>query len=163
VWYRYSERVVSSGGLFAFVEAAAGRPMALLQAGVWIVSYALYLPYTVVYIVYDLLPVAAPGLRPYRPLLEIPPPVGIAALGSVRLRIAMRVVAVIAAAQLGILALFAIAGIAHVGVPAGAFRAHAPLGPLVKDTANVSLLYVCASLPLFLGGEVKGGSRTIRS
>jgi amino acid transporter len=163
VWYRYSGRVVSSGGLFSFVETAAGRCMALLQGGVWIVSYALYLPYTIVYIVYDLLPVAIPGVKPYRPVLEIALPLAIAALGLVGVRAAVRVVAVIAAAQLGVLALFAIAGIAHVGVPSGAFQADAALGPLAKNAANVSLLYVCASLPLFLGGEVQGGGRTMRS
>jgi amino acid transporter len=163
VWYRYSERIVSAGGLFSFVEAAAGRPIALLQGGVWVVSYALYLPYTIVYIVYDLVPVAVPGVRPYRPVLEITLPLAIAALGMVGVGTAMRVVAIIAGAQLGVLVLSTIAGIGHVGVPAEAFQTHAPLGQLVKNSANVSLLYVCASLPLFLGSEVRGASRTIRS
>ena len=56
IWLRYSRHVASSGGLFSFVEAAAGRRVALAQAAVWIVSYVLYLVYTTVQIVYDLLP-----------------------------------------------------------------------------------------------------------
>src|SRR6476646_7749013 len=33
VWLSYSRRVVGPGGLSAFVESAAGRPVALVQAG----------------------------------------------------------------------------------------------------------------------------------
>jgi amino acid transporter len=163
VWYRYSEHVVSAGGLFSFVEASAGRPIALCQAGVWTISYALYLPYTIVYIVYDLLPVVIPGVAPYKPVLVIALPLGIAGLGLMGVRAAMRVVAVIAIGQLALLALLVIVGIAHVGAPVGTFRAHGHVEHLFKDTADVSLLYVCASLPLYMGGELRGGSRTMRS
>src|SRR5947207_4684620 len=51
VWLGFSERIASAGGLAAFVEAAAGRTAARVQAAVWIVAYFLYLPYTVTYIV----------------------------------------------------------------------------------------------------------------
>src|SRR5207245_11265941 len=60
IWYRYSERIASSGGLYAFVEAATGPTVARVQAGFWIISYFLYLVYTVPYIFYDLLPVIFP-------------------------------------------------------------------------------------------------------
>src|SRR5690242_2249653 len=77
VWYRYSEEIVSAGGLFAFVEAAVGRPLALVQAGIWTVSYFLYLPYTVTEVVYDQLPVVFPGITPARPALELVLPLAI--------------------------------------------------------------------------------------
>jgi hypothetical protein len=51
---RFGRHVSGSGGLFGFVEAAAGRRVALAQAAIWIVSYALYLVYTTVQIVYDI-------------------------------------------------------------------------------------------------------------
>ena len=61
IWLRYAREVHSSGGLYSFVEAAAGRQVALAQAVVWIVSYVLYLIYTTVQIVYDVLPAVLPG------------------------------------------------------------------------------------------------------
>jgi hypothetical protein len=62
--------------LYSFVEAAAGRRVALVQAGLWIVSYLLY---TTDQIVYDTLPAVLPGERSYQPLLEIAIPVTLAA------------------------------------------------------------------------------------
>jgi hypothetical protein len=35
IWLRYSRQVNGSGGLYAFVEAAAGRRVALAQAAIW--------------------------------------------------------------------------------------------------------------------------------
>src|SRR5262249_57169282 len=79
IWLRYSRQVSGSGGLYDFVESAAGRRIALVQAGLWILSYLLYLLYTTAQIVYDTLPVVLPGVRPYQPLLEIAIPVALAA------------------------------------------------------------------------------------
>jgi hypothetical protein len=45
IWLRYARRVNGAGRLYSFVEAAAGRRVAG-QAGLWIVSYLLYLLYT---------------------------------------------------------------------------------------------------------------------
>ncbi len=162
VWWRYSERVASAGGLFSFVEAGAGRPLALVQGGVWIVSYALYLPYTVDYIVYDVLPVALPGVKPYQPLLEILLPAVIAGLGFVAMRQAMGVVAALAVGQMVVLLLFTTAGLAHLGTTSHAFGAHGSVISLAKGTGNVALLFICSSLALFLGSETVGGGRTIR-
>jgi len=38
IWLRYSRHIATSGGLYSFVLSAAGRPTALLQAGLWIAS-----------------------------------------------------------------------------------------------------------------------------
>jgi hypothetical protein len=70
IWLRYSERIASNGGLYAFVEAAAGAPVARVQAIFWIISYFLYLVYTVPFIVYDLLPVVVPQVSRYQLLLD---------------------------------------------------------------------------------------------
>ncbi|MGZ4468938.1 MAG: hypothetical protein ACXVXB_10700, partial [Nocardioidaceae bacterium] len=75
VWLRYSRHVAGPGGLYGFVESAAGRRVALVQAGLWIASYLLYLLYTTASIVYDLLPAVLPGVRAYQPLLEVTIPV----------------------------------------------------------------------------------------
>ena len=64
VWLRFSRDVVSPAGLAGFVEAAAGRPLALVQAAIWAFSYFLYLPYTVTDIVYEMLVVVFPGIEP---------------------------------------------------------------------------------------------------
>ena len=53
VGVRFRRDVVSPAGLAGFVEAAAGRRLALVQAAVWAFSYFLYLPYTVTDIVYE--------------------------------------------------------------------------------------------------------------
>jgi amino acid transporter len=159
VWLRFSRDVVSPAGLAGFVEAAAGRRLALLQAAVWAFSYFLYLPYTVTDIVYEMLAVVFPGIEPWRPLLELAIPVavvGLVLLGTVP---ALRVLAASAVLQLGILVALGAAIIHHVGAPAGSFTHAHGLRP---GAANVALLFVCGSLPLFLGAEGAGGSRTIR-
>ena len=66
VWYRYSEHIASDGGLYEFVRQAAGPRWAKAQALFWIISYFLYLPATITQVVYEIVPVAFPGLEPYR-------------------------------------------------------------------------------------------------
>jgi hypothetical protein len=38
IWLRYARDVSGAGGLYGFVEAAAGRPLARAQAAFWIVG-----------------------------------------------------------------------------------------------------------------------------
>ena len=162
IWFRFSRTVSSSGGLFSFVEAAAGRRWALVQGAVWVVSYFLYLPYTIAYIVYDLLPVVFPGIGGLRPVLEIVLPLGVVALAFLRIRTGLVIVAGLALLQLGVLVALFASGVHLLGVAAGAFAVHGRSGPVLSAGADLSLLYVCTSLPLYLGGEVTGGARTVR-
>jgi hypothetical protein len=162
VWCSYSSRIASDGGLFAFVESAAGRPLAWLWGAVWIFSYALYLPYTVTAVVYDLLPVAFPGIRPYRGWLEVAIPVGLAAALLLAERAVLWAMAISGVLQLAAMAALAVALTAHGGAPASAFAAHGAARPLARASVGVALIYVCGSLPLFLAGEVVGGARTVR-
>jgi amino acid transporter len=161
IWLRYARYVHHSGGLFAFVEAAAGRRIALVQAGVWIFSYLLYVIYTTVQIVYDLLPEVVPISRPTQTVLALVIPVALAGVMIAGRLAALIVIGVIATSQLVLAGILDIVALSHVSTPASAFGAGAPGGELVKASGRTSLLYICGSLPLFLGGEVARPLRTI--
>jgi hypothetical protein len=70
--------------------------------------------------------------------------------------------ALIAVGQLALAGVLDGVTLAHLSTPASSFGAGAPAGSLAKGGAQTSLLYVCGSLPLFLGGEVARPTRTIR-
>lgn len=161
VWLRYSEHVAGPAGLTGFVEAAAGRRLALVQAALWTTSYLLYLLYTTATIVYDTLPMVLPGVRPVQPLLEVVIPALLAAvlLGGRALTVA--VVATLAAIQMALVVALAVVTIAHSGAPAS-YLTGAPTGAIASATASTALLYACGSLPVFLGGEVARPTRTVR-
>jgi len=164
IWLGFSRRIASAGGLYAFVEAAAGPRAASIQAAMWTVSYFLYLPYTVTYIVYDLLPVVFPGIDPYRWELELAVPVGLVALALAPLAPVLVAVGALAAGQLLLMAALGGLELASLGVQSGSFTPSEIGGTATaKGVGNVSLLFVCGSLPLFLGGEARGGSRTVRT
>jgi len=162
VWLRYSREIASPGGLFAFVEAAVGRRVALAQGAIWILSYFLYLPYTVAFVVYDLLPVIFPGIVPYRPALELLVPLALVLAVFASLRGTLAVLLLGAALQLALMLVLGGLQLAHVGVPLSSFVPQAGASSIGRGAANVTLLFVCASLPLFLAGEVAGGARTVR-
>jgi hypothetical protein len=162
VWLRYSEEIVSAGGLAAFVEAAVGRRAALVQAAIWSFSYFLYLPYTVSDVVYEMLGDVFPGLEPWRPVLQIALPIAIVGFVLLRVTTVLRVLLVSAAAQLVLVLIFAFVMIQHVGGPASSFTHVQSANHVARGSANVALLFLCGSLPLFLGAEVIGGGRTVR-
>jgi len=162
IWLRYSRQVSGSGGLHDFVEAAAGRRIALLQAGLWILSYLLYLLYTTAQIVYDTLPVVLPGVRRYQPLLQIAIPLALAAVMIAGRRVTLLVAGLIAGGQLAIAAALGGLTMTNLNTPVSTFGASAPAGALATATGQTALLYICGSLPLFLGGELTRPARTIR-
>jgi hypothetical protein len=141
------------------VEAAAGRRAALAHGWIWAFAYFLYLPYTVTFVVYDQLGPVFPGVHAYRPTLELLVPVAIVALMFLPLRVVVAALGVLAIAQL--VALLVVAGVelSHVGV---SFSRHPSVDTTGRATGGAALLFVCASLPLYLGAEVRGGSRTVR-
>jgi hypothetical protein len=159
IWVAYSRRVASAGGLTAFVALDAGRRAAVAHGWIWALAYFLYIPYTVTYVVYDVLPPVFPGLVPYRAALELTLPVAIVLVVLAPLRPVLAGIAVLAAVQLGLLLALAGVELAH----AGAARPAAPAaGVVARAGGGVALLFVCVSLPLYLGGEAAGGSRTVR-
>jgi amino acid transporter len=162
IWLRFSEYVNGAGGLYSFVEAAAGRRVAVVQAAVWIVSYVLYMIYTTVQIVYDLLPAVLPAERRFQTLLALLIPIALAAVMIAGRTATLVVLGLIAAGQLALAGILDAVTVAHLQTPASSFGAAAPSGGLAKASAQTSLLYVCGSLPLFLGGELARPARTIR-
>jgi len=162
VWLGYSERVVSAGGLAAFVEGAAGRTAARIQALVWIVSYFLYLPYTVTYVVYDVLPVVFPGVGPYRASLELAVPAAIVGFVLAPTAAVLAVLSAAAAVQLVLVAVLGTLAFTNAGPAGSSFAPHAGASATGRGVGGVALLFVCASLPLFLGAEVRGASKAIR-
>jgi amino acid transporter len=154
-WYRYARRVASPGGLFSYVETAAGTNVARTHGAIWAVSYFLYLPSTVVYVLYDILPTAFPGITPYRaPLVVAIPVVMVLALTMWRLGL-FTLTAALGAVQVVLVGVLAGMEIAHTGSPAAAAVPAVTATSLAKSSAAVSLLFVCASLPLYLGAEVR--------
>jgi amino acid transporter len=162
IWLRYSRDVSGSGGLYSFVEAAAGRSVARVQAGLWIISYLLYLLYTTAQIVYQTLPAVLPGERRYQPLLEIAIPVALAGVMIAGRGVAILVMGLVAICQLGIAVALDGVTLTHLAIPGSSFGAAAPAGALAIASGQTSLLYICGSLPLFLGGELVRPARTIR-
>ncbi len=162
IWLRYSRELNGSGGLYTFVEAAAGRRVALVQAAIWTFSYLLYIVYTTIQIVYDLLPAVLPGETSYQTALALAIPVAIAGVMIAGRGVALAVVGLIAAGQLALAGVLDGVTLAHISTPVSSFGTGAPAGSLAKAGAQTSLLYICGSLPLFLGGELTAPARTIR-
>jgi hypothetical protein len=162
VWLRYSRDVNGPGGLYGFVEAAAGRRVALVQAAVWIVSYGLYLIYTTVQIVYDVLPNVLPVTSSEQTSLALLIP---AAIGGVMIAgrgVALAVLGLLAGGQLLLAGALDVVTVSHISTPGSSFSAASSAGPVAKASLQTSLLYICGSLPLFLGGELASPRRTIR-
>ena len=160
VWLRFARDLAGPGGLTAFVEASVGRPIALVQAALWVASYTLYLLYTSAYVVYDVLPAVWPGVHDWRPLLAgVLPAVAALSVVSGR-RVAMTVIGALAIGQLVLLVLLDVVAVQH-APGAGAFHTSAS-GDTGRAVGGIATLFVCGSLPLFLGGEVRGRGRTLR-
>ena len=161
IWLGYSRGIAGPGGLYAFVEAAAGRRVAQVQGALWVFSYALYLIYTTAYVVYDVLPAVSPRFNSYRSGLEVALPVGIAAVVLAGRRMTVAVLGVIAVGQLALAGLLDVVAVRH-GSSGSAFAPHGHPHATAVAAGSIALLFVCGSLPLFLGGEVARPHRTIR-
>jgi hypothetical protein len=159
IWFGYARHISSAGGLYSFTEAAAGRRVAIAQAGLWALSYLLYLVYTTAQIVYDTLPAVLPGEVRYQKPLEIVIPVVLAGVMIAGRRFTLLVIGLLAAGQLALAAALSGVTLANVSTPASSFGASAPAGSLAIASGQTALLYICGSLPFFLGGELGGDLR----
>ncbi|MGH7922756.1 MAG: hypothetical protein ACREQM_22845 [Candidatus Dormibacteraceae bacterium] len=157
VWYGYSRHVASAGGLTAFTEAAAGPTVGRIQGALWIVSYALYIVYTIPQVVYEVLPAFLPVPVAAQPFLEVGIALGVGAVAVLPLPLAAAAVSVVAAGQVALGLLLGAATLSHAPALAGVPSA----GQAALGSAEISLLYICGSLPLFLAGEVRGGPRAV--
>ena len=154
IWFGYARHISSAGGLYSFTEAAAGRQVAMAQAVLWALSYLLYLVYTTAQIVYDTLPAVLPGEVRYQTALEVGIPVVLAGVMIAGRRVALIVIGLIAAGQLALAGALSGVTLANVTTPAGSFGGSAPSGSLAIASGQTALLYICGSLPFFLGGEL---------
>ena len=157
IWLGYGREVSGPGGLYSFTEAAAGRRVAQVQAGLWILSYLLYVLYTTAQVVYDMLPAVLPGEQRYQAVLEIVITVALAAVMMAGRTATLLVIGVLAAGQLAIAAVLGGLTVANVAAPASTFGASAPAGSLAIASGQTALLYICGSLPFFLGGDLSPG------
>lgn len=162
VWWRYSQRIASGGGLYEFVRQSAGLGPARLHGVIWTVSYFLYLPFTITGLVFDVLPVAWPGASDHRAAIQMGIAIAIVALVVLADRLATGLLAVLAVVQVIVLVAYAGVLIDGAGLHSSTFAANASGRQIPHGAANVALLFLCASLPLYLGGEAIGGARTIR-
>jgi APA family basic amino acid/polyamine antiporter len=166
IWLGYSETVASSGGLYAFVRAAAGERVARWQGWIWTFAYVLYLPYTVTYIVYDLLPYVLPVRGAWPAVLELALPIGICLcvlFGSRAAIYALGILAVVQLAALAVLAWVVVRGPLHAPVLASVVAPSPSSWPaVVSGGGQIGLLLVCTSLVTFLGGEATDGGRDVR-
>jgi amino acid transporter len=162
VWWRYSQRIASGGGLYEFVRQSAGLGPARLHGVIWTVSYFLYLPFTITGLVFDVLPVAYPGVTGHRAAVQLGIAVAIVALVVLADRLAIGLLAVLAVVQVIVLLAYAGVLLDGAGLTSKSFAANSSGTQLPRGSANVALLFLCASLPLYLGGEAVGGARTIR-
>jgi amino acid transporter len=162
VWWRYSQRIASGGGLYEFVRQSAGLGPARLHGVIWTVSYFFYLPFTITGLVLDLLPVAYPGVTGHRAAVQLGIAIAIVALVVLADRLAIGLLAVLAVVQVVVLVAYAGVLLHGAGFQSSTFAANTSGRQLPRGAANVALLFLCASLPLYLGGEAVGGARTIR-
>jgi amino acid transporter len=126
---------------------------------IWAIAYFLYLPYTITFVVYDVLRPVFPGIVPYRWVLELVLPVAIVVLVLAPVRWALVALLTVGLAQLVLLLVLGGVTLGH--VPAR-FASQPEVDPTGRAVAGTALLFVCASLPLYLGAEVRGRSRTVR-
>jgi len=159
IWIAFSKRIASAGGLSAFVEAAVGRRAAVAHGWIWALAYFLYLPYTITFVVYDLLPPVFPGVHAYRAALELIVPVAIVAFVFLPVRIVLAALGALGAAQVVVLLVVAGLEYAHVGAT---FASQPNVNDTGRATGGAALLFICASLPLYFGGELRGGGRAMR-
>jgi hypothetical protein len=162
VWWRFSGQIASAGGLYGFTRLAVGDRVARVQGWTWVVSYQLYLGFTVTEVVYDLLPQEFPGAAEWRPWLLIGLAVGLSAALVFAERAVLWLLLISVIVQVVVMVALAAAVLDGHGWSWASFSVGAHQGSVARGIANASLLFVCGSLPLFLGGEVAGGGRELR-
>jgi hypothetical protein len=165
VWLGYAQAVASGGGLYAYVREAAGERAARWQGWIWTVAYVLYLPYTIVYIVDDLLPSVLPVRGALASGLEV------ALASALCLAVARggggvpRLLALIAGLEVVTVVAWAalVLGGARAGPVVSAPPTAADWARVAVGGAQVSQLLVCSSLVTFLGGEAREAGAVRRS
>lgn len=155
LWSHFAASVDAPGGQYAFVRAAWGERAARVQGGIWTFAYLLYLPYTVTYIVYYLLPVVRPVPARGQVGLELLLPVVLSLPVLAGTRVALRTLTAVAVLQLGGLLALAVVLLRAAPAPAALWTLPPPYAWLrvLAGAAQIAALLVCLSLVLYLGGR----------
>jgi len=162
VWRRYAAEIASAGGLYAYVERAAGTNVARVHGAIWIVSYFLYLPSTVSQVAYAVLPSAYPAMGGLRPALELVIPAALV-VGLAFWRLGLyAVTALVGVALVVVTVVVAAVELAHSGTGSAGIGLHVPAVTAGNGAAAASLLFVCASLPLYFGAELERATARTR-
>ena len=160
IWLRYARQVSGSGGLYSFTEAAAGRRVALVQAGLWTSATCCTWCTPRRRSSTTRCPPCCRASGRYQTLLEIVIPVALAGVMIAGPRVALLVTGAArgrAARPRGGARRRDPGQRDHPGRRASA--PSAPAGSLAIATGQTALLYICGSLPFFLGGELGGDLR----
>ncbi len=152
VWWRFLGEKTADGGLVSFVERGFGRRASLAFAALWAVAYVLYLPYTAVELGYGDVATVLPATAAFSGWTSL----GIAAIVVLVALLPFRAVAI----GLAIFVVVEVALLVALGLVdvdrAGFDPVVPPHGALafVRGAGGVALLYVCLSLPTFLGADL---------
>jgi hypothetical protein len=111
-------------------------------------------------VVYDVLPAAWPGVHHWRPLLAGLVPAVVALSVVAGRRVALTVIGFLAIGQLALLGLLDVVAVQH-APDAAAFHVSTS-SDTGRALGGIATLFVCGSLPLFLGGETRDGGRSLR-
>jgi len=166
IWSRYSEYIISPAGEYKFVEYSVGKRLAEVQGAFWAVSYFLYLAYTPFFIVDDQLIPVIPDLSRFTPILVFIIAVIAVLAMIIRRQYLLFIFTAGAALQIVVIAIVAIALLVRTRFPyeidTSIFIPHAPALSLGSGAVDMSTLFVCLSLVLFLPGTVKMDSSELR-
>ncbi|MDE1823518.1 MAG: APC family permease [Candidatus Micrarchaeota archaeon] len=161
IWYNYSKKIASSGGLYEFVRQAAGEKVAKIQGWIWAFSYFLYLPYTVVYVVFYLIPDIFVVPRSYLYVLEIALPLILIAMVILSKKISLLFLFFGAILQLLVIIVLVWFVTSHTGISVATLAPNAGALDVFGGGFAVATLFICLDLPLFLGGEIKNGRKIL--
>jgi hypothetical protein len=160
VWWRFLGEETGDGGLVSFVERGLGRAVALPFAGLWAVAYVLYLPYTSVELGYGDVAIVLPATAGSSGGVSL----AIACLVIVLALLPFRTIALglasLVVVELALLVALGLVDASRAGIDP-VLPGHGAVA-FTRGAAGVALLYVCLSLPTFLGRDVAGGSRGVR-
>jgi hypothetical protein len=95
----------------------------------------------------------------YQAVLLVVIPIALAAVMIAGRAVTLLVIGALAAGQLVIAATLGGVTLANIATTASTFGASAPAGSLGIASGQAALLYICGSLPFFMGGELPGAPR----
>ena len=157
--WRFLEEETGDGGLVSFVERGLGRRAALAFAAVWGGSYVLYLPYTTVELGYGDVAIVFPRTAGSSGRVALALAVLVIALALLSLRVIAVGLACLVGVEVVLLVSLGLLDVARVGLDP-VLPGHGAVA-FTRGAAGVALLFVCLSLPIFLGQDLPAVRRSL--